>query len=198
MVRVPARLLPMPIDPVLAFLTPEETAAAAAGPDLTRYVLVCLGILALVLGLAWAFRRFVADSVRRHAAKRSLQVTDVLPLGGRRRLLVVRCFDRNFLIGLGEKEITNIAELEKDEAVQAAPKAAPAPSEERSQETAPAPRPETVPPTPSREKVQPLPPGVKPFPVSLAEELRASQPGPTGRRRRRTVERWKRGEGIVG
>ena len=70
-----------------------------AGPDLGRYLLVCFGLLCLILGLAWVFRRFLAHHLTRRAAQRSLQVLDVLPLGGKQKLVVVRCYDRSFLSG---------------------------------------------------------------------------------------------------
>jgi flagellar biogenesis protein FliO len=41
-----------------------------------------------------------------------MQVVDVLPLGGKQRLMVVRCYDRTFLIGLGERETSLVAELD--------------------------------------------------------------------------------------
>ena len=40
------------------------------------------------------------------------QVVDVLPLGGRRQLTVVRCYDRTFALGLGEKDVSLIAEID--------------------------------------------------------------------------------------
>lgn len=82
------------------------------GPDLTRYFLVCAGTIAALLGAAWLFRRYLAGHLRARAAKRSLQVLDVLPLGGKQKLVVVRCYDRSFLLGVGEKEVRSIAELE--------------------------------------------------------------------------------------
>lgn len=87
----------------------------ASGVDLSRYVLVCvaLGVL-LALGL-WLLRRGVAGTLRRRAARRSLGVLDVLPLGRNKRLVVVRCYDRSFLIGVGEKELSCMAELERAE-----------------------------------------------------------------------------------
>lgn len=85
---------------------------SADGPDLTRYLLVCGGLLALVAGLAWAVRRLLAGQLRARAARRSLQVLDVLPLGGKQRLAVVRCYDRTFLLGLGEKEVGLVSELD--------------------------------------------------------------------------------------
>ena len=94
-----------------------ETASKAGlggveGPDLTRYFAVCGALLLGVLGLAWAFRRVVGRSLKQRAAKRSLQVMDVLPMGGKQKLAVVRCYDRTFLMGLGEKELSLVAELD--------------------------------------------------------------------------------------
>jgi flagellar biogenesis protein FliO len=47
------------------------------------------------------------------SARRSFQVLDVLPLGRSQRLCVVRCYDRTFLIGLGDKELCSISELDQ-------------------------------------------------------------------------------------
>ena len=91
-------------------LVPE--AGPASGPDLTRYLLVCALLIVSLIALAWVFRRFVAGRLRSRAAKRSLQVLDVLPLSGKQKLVVVRCYDRSFLLGLGEKEVRSIAELD--------------------------------------------------------------------------------------
>jgi len=91
-------------------LVPE--AGRGSGPDLTRYLVVCAGSILLLLALAWLFRRYVAGHLRVRAAKRSLQVLDVLPLAGKQKLVVVRCYDRSFLLGLGEKEVRAIAELD--------------------------------------------------------------------------------------
>jgi flagellar biosynthetic protein FliO len=87
----------------------------ATEPNLTRYLLVCGGLLAAILGVAYLFKRFFAGTVQRRAAKRSLRVVDVLPLGGKQKLVVVRCYDRSFLLGVGEKELSSIAELDVDE-----------------------------------------------------------------------------------
>lgn len=84
----------------------------STGPDLTRYFMVC-AILVVVTGLvAWGFRRLVSSNLKVRAAKRSLQTLDVLPLGGKRKVAVVRCYDRTFVLGLGDHEITPIAELD--------------------------------------------------------------------------------------
>jgi flagellar biogenesis protein FliO len=82
------------------------------GPDLTRYLLVCCGLIAAVVVLGIVFRRLVGRTLRTRAAQRSMQIVDLLPLGGKQRLAVVRCYDRTFLVGLGEKEIESIAELD--------------------------------------------------------------------------------------
>lgn len=95
----------------IALIAAPET--SSAGPlDLGRYVQVCVALVALILGVGWLLRRFVAGSIRTKAAQRSLQVVDVLPLGGRRQLTVVRCYDRVFALGVGEKEVSLLAELE--------------------------------------------------------------------------------------
>jgi flagellar biosynthetic protein FliO len=87
-------------------------AGQGTAPDLTRYFVVCAGSILGLLALAWLFRRFVAGHLKTRAARRSLQVLDVLPLSGKQKLVVVRCYDRSFLLGVGEKEVRSIAELE--------------------------------------------------------------------------------------
>lgn len=91
-------------------LVPEV--GRATGPDLTRYLVVCTGTILALLAAAWLFRRYLAGRLRVRAAKRSLQVLDVLPLSGKQKLVVVRCYERSFLLGLGEKEVRAIAELD--------------------------------------------------------------------------------------
>lgn len=86
----------------------------AQGPDLTRYLLVCGGMLALVVLLAWGFRRLVGNTLSARAAKRSMNVLDVLPLGGKQRLAVVKCYDRAFVLGVGDKELCLVAELDAE------------------------------------------------------------------------------------
>ena len=103
----------------IALLEEISAAPARVGPDLTRYVLVCATLLAALGGLAWLLRRTVVSAVRAKASQRSLQVLDVLPLSGKQRVCVVRCYDRTFALGVGEKEIGLIAEI--DAAVSIAP-----------------------------------------------------------------------------
>jgi len=91
---------------------PSLGAQAGQGPDLTRYLVVCALLIAAIGGLAYVFRRFVAGKVSARAAKRSLQVMDMLPLGGKKSVCVVRCYDRTFALGLGDKEVSLIAELD--------------------------------------------------------------------------------------
>jgi flagellar biosynthetic protein FliO len=126
---MPQPLLLLP----LALLRPGQDVSSSPalggteGPDLTRYLLVCAGLLLLVGGLAWAARRFLAGTLKARAARRAMQVLDVLPLGGRQRLAVVRCYDRTFLLGMGDKEVSLVTELD---ASIAPPDAAEAPSVE--------------------------------------------------------------------
>lgn len=110
--------------PVAAIAFEQAARTGASGPDLTRYLLVCALLIAAVAVLGWLFKRLVAGKLRTSAGARSLQVMDVLPLGSKQRLAVVRCYDRTFALGLGEKEIALIAEL--DAVIAPATEAAPA------------------------------------------------------------------------
>jgi flagellar biogenesis protein FliO len=89
-------------------------APLGAGPDLARYLLVCGGMIALLLGCAYLLRRLVRGAQSARAARRSLQMLDLLPLGGKQRLAVVRCYDRTFVLGLGDKEVALVAELDPE------------------------------------------------------------------------------------
>jgi len=85
---------------------------ANTGPDLTRYFVVCGVLLGAITLLAWGFKKLIAGNLSARAAKRNLQILDVLPMGGKQKLAVVRCYDRIFLVGLGDKEISPISELD--------------------------------------------------------------------------------------
>jgi flagellar biogenesis protein FliO len=100
---------------LLASLEVQGSAArlgAAQGPDLTRYFTVLGILLAAIVALAFGFKKLFAGAMRAKAAKRHLAIVDLLPLGGKQRLAVVRCYDRTFALGLGEKEVALIAELD--------------------------------------------------------------------------------------
>jgi flagellar biogenesis protein FliO len=88
------------------------------GVDMTRYALVCLGLVVAILGLAWGFRKVVSGNIRGRASRRAMKVVDILPLGGKRQLAVVRCYDRTFVLGLGERDVTLISELDAEEDVE--------------------------------------------------------------------------------
>jgi flagellar biosynthetic protein FliO len=93
-------------------LPPSAELGGREGPDLTRYLLVCAGLILLVGGLGWLVRRVLSRTLSARAGRRSLQVLDLLPLGGKQRVAVVRCYDRTFLLALGEKEIALLSELD--------------------------------------------------------------------------------------
>jgi flagellar biogenesis protein FliO len=100
--------------PLAALVLDASTSplAAAQGPDLTRYFTVLGILLAAIVGLAFGFKKLFAGALRAKAARRHLAVVDLLPLGGKQRLAVVRCYDRTFALGLGDKEVALIAELD--------------------------------------------------------------------------------------
>jgi len=83
-----------------------------AGPDMTQYFAVCVGLIALIVVGGYAFKRLFARALTSRAARRSLQIIDVLPLGGKQRLAVVRCYERTFVVGLGDKEMCLVSELD--------------------------------------------------------------------------------------
>lgn len=97
---------------LLAIEQDKVSPLSANGPDLTRYLSVCGILLLAILALAWGFKKLVGNAVRARASSRSLQIVDLLPLGGKQRLAVVRCYDRTFALGLGEKEVALVAELD--------------------------------------------------------------------------------------
>lgn len=91
------------------------------GPDLTRYALVC-GLLVLgIIGLGFALKRVANGTLKARARNRSLEVVDVLPISAKQRLAVVRCYDRCFLVGLGDKGINPVAELDAEEVLSPSP-----------------------------------------------------------------------------
>jgi flagellar biosynthetic protein FliO len=98
---------------VSAFSTLDaRTLGGSSGPDFTRYLLVCGGLVVFVVALGWGTRKLIGARLSSRAARRSLQVLDVLPLGQKQRLALVRCAERTFLLGLGDKEVSLVAELE--------------------------------------------------------------------------------------
>jgi flagellar biosynthetic protein FliO len=107
--------------PIASLLLGDGARAVGQGPDLTRYLLVCALLVALVAGLGWGLRRLLGRSLKVRAARRSLQVVDLLPMGRRQRLAVVRCYDRTFLLGVGEREVSLVAELDPVLATEPAP-----------------------------------------------------------------------------
>ncbi len=92
--------------------TLERTLGGTEGPDFTRYLLVCGSLVVAIVLLGLGFRRWIGARVSARAAQRSLRVIDVLPLGPKQRLAVVRCYDRTFLLGLGDREVSLVTELD--------------------------------------------------------------------------------------
>lgn len=87
---------------------------AGNAPDLSMLMGVAAVLVVLIGGLAYAFRRVVLVQLKQRASGKDLAVLEVLPLGGKRQLAVVRCYDRTFALGLGEKDVALVAELDRD------------------------------------------------------------------------------------
>lgn len=109
------------------FLLVSEPAntLGSGGLDLTRYFMVVGGLLVALCVAGWFLRRVIVGTVKVRASKRQLSVVDVLPLGGKRQLAVVRCYDRTFALGLGDKDVSLVAELDAVIGQKAAPEAEP-------------------------------------------------------------------------
>lgn len=101
----------------LALAAPLATPADAPVIDPVKYLVACMGVLGLLAAGLFALRKLVVGAQRTRAAGRSLAVLDQLHLGGSKRLAVVRCYDRQFVLGVGDKEISLVAELDVDQAV---------------------------------------------------------------------------------
>ncbi len=99
----------------------ERVLGGSPGPDFTRYLLVSGGLVVGVALLGIGFRRWIGARWVARAAQRSLRVLDILPLGQRQRVAVVRCFDRTMLLGLGEREVTLLCELDGEHGAGADP-----------------------------------------------------------------------------
>ncbi|MFT5200137.1 MAG: flagellar biogenesis protein FliO [Planctomycetota bacterium] len=85
------------------------------GPDLTRYFAVLGGVAVILVLSAIGIRRLVSKGgLGLKGSRRSLEIVDVLPMGSRRQVAVVRCYDRTFALGMGEKTVSLLAELDAD------------------------------------------------------------------------------------
>jgi flagellar biogenesis protein FliO len=82
------------------------------GPDLGWLMATVAVFVVTIAGLAFLFRKVVGGSLKARASKRDMHVLDVLPLGNKRQLAVVRCYDRTFALGLGERSVDLVAELD--------------------------------------------------------------------------------------
>lgn len=94
----------------LALITLSES--LASGPDLNRYFTVVGLMVAALAVVGYGLKRFAAANGRLGSDRKGLVMLDMLPLGGRRQLAIVRCYDRTFALGLGEKDVRFIAELD--------------------------------------------------------------------------------------
>lgn len=89
--------------------------AAGTDPDLTRYLVVSGALLGALFLAAFLVRRIAGGgALSASRTRRSMQIVDAVSLGGSKRALVMRCYDRTFLVGVGDKEVCSIAELDAE------------------------------------------------------------------------------------
>jgi flagellar biogenesis protein FliO len=86
---------------------------ALAQSQLMRYWVVVGALLGALLLASFLIKRLGLRHKLLRSVRRSFEVLDVLPVGRSQRLCVVRCYDRTFLIGVGDKELCSVAELDQ-------------------------------------------------------------------------------------
>ena len=69
--------------------------------DYLRFLAALAFVLGLIALLAWAARRFRLGNAAPRAARR-LAVIETLPIDPRRKLVLARCDDRDYLLLLGQ------------------------------------------------------------------------------------------------
>ncbi|MEM9380814.1 MAG: flagellar biosynthetic protein FliO [Planctomycetota bacterium] len=107
---------------LLALLAQAATEAPAeapvrlggAAPDLSWLMAVVAVFVVTMAAIAFGFRKLLTGAIKARSSRRDLRVLDVLPLGGKRQLAVVRCYDRTFALGLGERSVDLVAELDTE------------------------------------------------------------------------------------
>lgn len=95
-------------------LAPAGPNLGAGSPNLGALTAVIAVFLVCLVATGYGVRKLLGSAWRARAAKRSLSVIDVLPLGGRRQLVVVRCYDRTLALGLGDRDVSLLAELDTE------------------------------------------------------------------------------------
>lgn len=112
----------LPLSPACAALPVQAVAkAATAAPaaDGLQSSLTQAGIaVALLIGViglcGYGFKKLMQRTLVSRAERRSLTLVDVLPLGGKQKICVLRCYDRTFLVGVGEGDVSTLAELDSE------------------------------------------------------------------------------------
>ena len=69
--------------------------------DYLRFLAALVFVLGLIALLAWLARRYRLGGAPANTARR-LAVVEVLPIDPRRKLVLVRCDDRDFLLLIGQ------------------------------------------------------------------------------------------------
>jgi len=92
--------------------TDQELALPEVGAGAARVVLVMAGLIAAVIGGFLVFGRLSRRGLRTMAGSRPLRVMDRVALGPKKYACVLNACGRHLLIGIGEREITLLMELD--------------------------------------------------------------------------------------
>ena len=90
----------------------QELALPEVGAGARRVVLVMVGLTAAVIGGFLIFARLNRRGLRATAGSRPLRVMDRVALGPKKYACVLNACGRHLLIGIGEREITLLMELD--------------------------------------------------------------------------------------
>jgi flagellar protein FliO/FliZ len=72
--------------------------------DYLRFVLAFIFVMALILAIAWAVRRFglAGPAMPSAGRKRRVNVVESLALDAKRRIVMIRCDETEYLVLLGQ------------------------------------------------------------------------------------------------
>jgi flagellar biogenesis protein FliO len=94
----------------------KEKPGRADEEALAKLGFVILTIMGLGASAVWLVRKSKGLPLRKRGRGKSLEVVDLLNLGHKKSLAVVRVYDRVFVIGIGDGPLSLVTELREEEA----------------------------------------------------------------------------------
>jgi len=118
-----------PVAHPAAAAAPAVPAAPAVSDDasLARLGIALLVLVGLGAGVVAMVRTSRSSASRRRGRARSVEVLDVLALGGKRSIAVARVYDRVLVLGIGDGPVSLLTEVRDDDGAEAETPAVAAP-----------------------------------------------------------------------